>query len=192
MTYNPNIPQANDDPTQSQLQLLNNFAQINTQFSVNHVPLTAGGQNGFHTQVVFNNVLSVDPNPTAPSSVLYTKTSTTGTVPTNTTELFFQNGPLAANVKQLTQLPITKAAPSNFGFTTPWGMIVNCGLQTTGVSPITFQVPYPVGFNTYTALVTPQNAAVAISVVVSVTQTQLTFVVSPAATPIYYLVIGSS
>lgn len=192
MTYNPNIPQATDDPTQSQLQLLNNFAQMNTQFSVNHVPLTAGGQNGFHTKIVFNNVLGADPNPTAPQSVLYTKTATTGTVPSNTTELFFQNGNLASNVKQLTNLPIFNTSSSNYGFTTPWGMIVNCGLRTSGVSPITFQVSYPVGFKTYTAIVTPQNATGAYAVVVSVSQTQLAFKVSPVNTPVYYLVIGSA
>ncbi len=38
MTYNPNIPQAADIPSQSQGELLTNFKQLNTIFDVDHVP----------------------------------------------------------------------------------------------------------------------------------------------------------
>lgn len=50
MAYTINIPQSTDDPaTQSQVQFLNNFNQLNTQISVNHTALTAGADNGKHT-----------------------------------------------------------------------------------------------------------------------------------------------
>jgi hypothetical protein len=39
MPWNPNIPQANDKLSNSQLQLLNNFQAIDTGFSFNHVNL---------------------------------------------------------------------------------------------------------------------------------------------------------
>lgn len=37
MTYNPNIPLSSDRPSQSQSQILTNFSELNTVFSVNHV-----------------------------------------------------------------------------------------------------------------------------------------------------------
>lgn len=97
-SYHPNIPQANDDPQKSQVDLLDNFSSINSQFSINHVPLTAGGSNGYHSQVWFNNVLATDPNLTNPESSVYTKNIS------GSNELFFQNGTSFANVAQLTGL----------------------------------------------------------------------------------------
>jgi len=41
MPYNPNIPQANDQISVSQGQLLANFQSINTYLTVNHVPFPA-------------------------------------------------------------------------------------------------------------------------------------------------------
>jgi len=53
MTYNASIPQATDDPTQSQAQFLANFGILNTDFSVNHQPFTSGNNPGLHTQIQF-------------------------------------------------------------------------------------------------------------------------------------------
>lgn len=97
-SYHPNIPQANDDPQKSQADLLDNFSSINSQFSINHVPLTDGGSNGYHSQVWFNNILATDPNLTNPESSVYTKNIS------GSNELFFQNGTSFANVAQLTGL----------------------------------------------------------------------------------------
>ena len=55
MSYHPSIPQANDDPTVSQGQLLDNFGTLNTDFAINHVAFTAGGNAGFHKIVQFTN-----------------------------------------------------------------------------------------------------------------------------------------
>ena len=55
MAYLDNIPQGTDNPsTLSRPQLLENFSQLNTQISVNHVALTAGADNGKHTKIEFN------------------------------------------------------------------------------------------------------------------------------------------
>ena len=85
MSYHPNIPQPGDDPTVSQGQLLDNFGKINTDFSVNHVALTAGGNNGFHTLVQFTNVLATDPAVSGVQSAVYPK-SVNGSP-----QLFFRN-----------------------------------------------------------------------------------------------------
>jgi hypothetical protein len=44
MTYNNAIPQASDDPSQSQSQILANFQDLDTFLSVNHVDLNDGDQ----------------------------------------------------------------------------------------------------------------------------------------------------
>lgn len=55
MAYLDNIPQGADNPsTLSRPQFLENFSQLNTQISVNHVALTAGADNGKHTKIEFD------------------------------------------------------------------------------------------------------------------------------------------
>jgi len=59
MTYSPNIPQAADNPSQSQPLISANFQQLNTQFGTNlatgasgdHVLFTASSGNGKHERV---------------------------------------------------------------------------------------------------------------------------------------------
>lgn len=254
MTYNPNIPQANDDPQQSQGQLLNNFGTINSKFSINHNPYTNSANPGFHTKINFAAVLAADPNLSSPQSSLYPKNQ----LSTNTTELYFQNNNTAVDVKQLTNLPIangiiqgiTPGAPNiinsnshglttgqtvtfynivgsvelngntytvtvidpnnfsvvqggvsayisggywirassllqRFGFLSPWGLIFNMGLATT--SPITFAYPYPPGFTTYYAGVTPILASSTGYFINSVSATGMVYTCTQ---PVYYIMIG--
>jgi hypothetical protein len=53
MTYNPIIPQPGDIPSQSQGQILTNFAQLNTIFANNHVAFNHAvvGARGMHNYV---------------------------------------------------------------------------------------------------------------------------------------------
>lgn len=44
MAYNENIPQATDNPSQSQAELLANFQEISTAFNLNHGNFNAGDQ----------------------------------------------------------------------------------------------------------------------------------------------------
>lgn len=44
MAYNENIPQASDNPSQSQAQILDNFQEISTAFNTNHGNFNAGNQ----------------------------------------------------------------------------------------------------------------------------------------------------
>jgi hypothetical protein len=56
MTYQPNIPQATDDLSDSQANLLANFQVSNTVMSVDHYPFDdATANKGFHKQVHLTN-----------------------------------------------------------------------------------------------------------------------------------------
>ena len=72
MSYLPNIPQASDNPSVSQGDLLGNFQSLNTAFNLNHVSLGSGGSAGKHNFAELVNQASV---PTFMSSEggLYTK-----------------------------------------------------------------------------------------------------------------------
>jgi len=178
MPYHPNIPQSTDDPSQSQQDLLDNFTAIQNQFLVNHVQLTAGGQQGYHTQVWFKSPLGSNPGLTPPQTSVYTKNVA------GTPELFFQNGTLSANAFQLTNLVVTTVG-TRYGFVSPWGLTFNMGLATT--SPINFSVPFT--GTVYTALLCNSGVSTTVPRVVTVTTTQLTY--SPAGS-VYYLVVAKT
>lgn len=120
MPYHPTIPQATDDPSNSQADLLDNFGKINADFAINHVPLTDGGNQGQHTKVLIPVPLAytADPNLLPNQTSLYVKTAALGT-----NELFFQNGNLpnpstflptiGLNVRQLTNLPVMNGTITN-------------------------------------------------------------------------------
>jgi hypothetical protein len=182
MPYHPNIPQSTDDPALSQSDLLDNFQALLTQWSVNHVPLTAGGSQGLHTQVFFNAPLGTDPGLSLPQASVYTKA--VAGIP----QLFFQNGSMAANVFQLTGLPIVTVG-TNYGFVTPWGVTFNMGKATS--SPITFAVSFT--GTPYVALVSnvaPSTTQPAVGAFSGSPVSTLTY--TPAGASVYYLVLGGS
>ena len=104
MAYHPNIPRANDNPTVSQGQLLDNFGTLNTDFAINHVPFTAGGNAGFHTKVQFTDVLVADPVVTGTQSAVYPK------LVDGEPQLFFNN---PVQVYPLTGLPFVNGTITN-------------------------------------------------------------------------------
>jgi hypothetical protein len=57
MVYLPGIPNATDIPSNSQPQIKENFTQLNTQFSVEHVAFNAASGNGQHLGI------TLPPNP---------------------------------------------------------------------------------------------------------------------------------
>ena len=121
MTFQPNVPLAGDLISQSQADLNTNFTQINTVFGIDHVEFDDGtvGDRGTHKQITINNVLGADPGLASPIASLYTKTTA------GVSELFFQNGALAANVSQLTGSNGTLASDGAFKFAT--GLILKWG-----------------------------------------------------------------
>ena len=158
MVYLNNVPQAADSPaTQSQADLLENFAQLETQFSGDHVSLMALANNGMHTQIRFEDV-AVPPALATPMASLYT-----GADANLSSQLFFQNFdvPSALNVvRQMTNLIIANVAnPGTAGGTLyqidfPIGVTVYAG-QTLAGGTVTFPTAYTA---IYAATVT-QNVA---------------------------------
>lgn len=72
MSYTPGIPNANDLISQSQSQIRTNFVQLNSQFSVDHVPFDAGTNNGKHEKVTLLEQVS-DPTTAADEMAIYVK-----------------------------------------------------------------------------------------------------------------------
>lgn len=133
--YHPTIPQASDDPSDSQQDILDNFGQLNTQIQVNHVPLVGSQTPGFHTQLFFPKGLAftADPNLAVPQASMYPKTATNGN-----TELFFQNTNLPSGVSQLTNLPVVNGIITNVVPGAPTTQITsaNHGLASTNTITI--------------------------------------------------------
>lgn len=152
MVYNPNIPQPNDDPTQSQSSILQNFGKINSDWLVNHVALTAGANNGFHTLVEYAGVLGSDPTVSGLQSSVYPKNGLTTGIP----QLFFNN---FLSSFQLTGLDVVNGTISGLttGATTT---ITSPGHGMTGSPSVTFyNVGGVTGINgiTFTATVVNNN-----------------------------------
>ena len=126
---------------------------------------------------------------------LYPKSSTspfTGT----TTELFFQNGNLPTDVKQLTNIPLVTTTPgaTGYGFKSPWGLTFNFGFvlspSISGTDSITFQVPFtgPIFFANVTPFAVP-----AIPSIDTISTTGMTFsgyINSGNVAGIYFIAIG--
>jgi len=84
MAYNENIPQATDNPSQSQGQMLDNFQEISTAFNTNHGNFNAGDQ-GKHSFLQMPEQSS-PPTTLANEAALFSQNSSL----TNMTELVFR------------------------------------------------------------------------------------------------------
>ncbi len=137
-SYNPNIPQPNNVLSISQSQLLANFGQLNTQFSVDHSPFWTGSSNGtgHHNQVTFDQAASV-PSPSGTQPVVYPAIPATYT----TQELMFAN---ATTTEQLTNSTLVAANGEGF---VPGGLQIRSGSGsfTAGVAslPIAYSKRFP-------------------------------------------------
>ena len=89
MSYNSSIPQANDDPSQSQGQILSNFQALNTSNSVNHVAFNDADQ-GKHKFLQMPEQAS-DPATAANEAGLYAKEYDVDGLGTLVSTLFFRN-----------------------------------------------------------------------------------------------------
>lgn len=141
MAYRNDIPIATETLAVSQPQLLENFAQLNSIFGIDHVQLTEATNSGNHRKVTIEDV-STDPAQSFPASQVYTKH--TGANPNRTTELFFssklETG--ADIVRQLTGLSVMVSG-LNRGIKTPWGLTFCWGTRSK-VNPdlVTFAIPF--------------------------------------------------
>ena len=77
MSYDPNIPQASDDPSVSQGEILQNFQTIGSNFGVNHVALGAVSNPGKHKFVEMPNQSVIPGSLISGEGTLYTKAVST-------------------------------------------------------------------------------------------------------------------
>jgi len=140
-TYTDNIPQPTDIISVSQGQILDNFSQLDTSFGIDHTAFSVGTNIGYHKKVTLQAPLGSDPGKASPIADLYTKTVA------GASQLFFQNGALAANVSQLTGNLTSGTSGGNTHYTvvTPWGIIFTFGLCNTsqGGTANTFATAFP-------------------------------------------------
>lgn len=102
MAYNENIPQATDNPSQSQPQLLANFQEINTAFNLNHADFNTADQ-GKHSFLQMPEQTSA-PATAADEGALYSQESSLTAVTelvfrreSNGDEIEFTGGSLSTN-----------------------------------------------------------------------------------------------
>lgn len=151
MTYQPNIPTGSVPLNQDYLNLQQNFSQINSQFLVDHVPLTSTSgtpPNGYHEAIHMVPVSTTASNPPNNQPINgYTATAGYGQLLSpeiydgvNTdTSLYYLSG--GGRLTQLTRNFQPVAAAS--GYTSiPGGFVMQWGLATvTGTLAIVYTVP---------------------------------------------------
>ena len=143
MAYNADIPQAADDPSQSQGQLLGNFQELNTSNSVNHVAYNDADQ-GKHKFMQMPEQ-SAAPTTAADEGGLYTKEVPTLAV----TGLYFRDES-SGTERQLTNLSITNlvnagtAAGTLYRVDSPLRFTIYSGVTNafSGSATVTFPSAY--------------------------------------------------
>ena len=127
--YTPNIPQANDRPSGSQSQILNNFNALETIYGVNHYPWTDASSNqGKHKQVTFPAQTS-DPTTIADELALFSK------LVGSDLRLFVREANNGAVLPLFSSAQSTVTTP-NFVLTIPGGIIIQ-GVRYTTPNPFT-------------------------------------------------------
>lgn len=188
MTYNPNIPQSADRPSDSQAQLLANFTQLNTIFDAEHVTFNATTDNGEHKKITMNAPLGADPGLADPKASVYTKTVA------GDSELFYEkydNVATANLVQQMTNLTVTNGVRhggTQYTWLSPWGMRFTSGV--TAAFSGTSTDNYITAFTTviYSATCTANDVnPQPISLTTNLTTLDLR---TSNSVSVYYLIIG--
>jgi hypothetical protein len=152
MTFpiNTSIPAAGNNPSVDQPGIQANFANISGFLAVDH--RAPGSSNaGQHNQVTFKL------NQTAPSIAggvggLFTNSllGMLGTV----SSLLFQNGTQSrlTNINLTSNNTVANGTGTNWGFTSPWGLIFNFGAITINSNPCTMTFAIPMTNAQYVAI----------------------------------------
>lgn len=177
--FNPNIPAANNRPSDDQPDMLTNNSSTASLIAEDHVGFnTSNG--GKHKQVRFQANISA-PSIAGIVSALFANVGPT------LSELFFVN---SSKTVQLTGLPIGTTG-TNYSIVSPWGITLNFGSKSTGGSG-----SYTVNFQTavaavYSIQLTPVGGAATVYVTSS-TNSSVTFQQVSGGSSVYYFVIGRS
>ena len=144
--YNPSIPQGTDNLSNSQVQMLNNFTELNTIFDADHYTWNniTSANRGLHRQVTLPAVLGADPTPAGAASSIYSKTFSAATT------LFFANsagnGALWYGGTGPGKVTSTTAGNDSVGtMTLGNGIIFKWGVfnVSTASTPYLFVTPFP-------------------------------------------------
>lgn len=156
MTFQANIPLSTDLISISQSDLNGNFGSLSTAWQVDHVNFNASGA-GEHVKVSLLAPIA-NPNLVSPKASIYTKASPT----TITSDLYYQDGALSSNVKQITGGGITAAAYCSFNSA---GTLAAGSYNVSGTVR-DLQGVYTVSFtrnftsNSYVAIVSPNMVSI--------------------------------
>lgn len=173
MAYNENIPQATDNPSQSQSQILDNFQEISIAFNTNHGNFNSANQ-GKHAFLQMPEQSSA-PATSANEMALYTKESAL----TSVAEMFIRKESNGNEIEFTSFLGATNGwtrLPS--GILLKWGTGVGSGTHTT-LFPTAPTIP--VYTAVYTGFVITADAS----------STPNTFATFQAVSPIGITVYGS-
>lgn len=183
MAYNNNIPQPTDNiSTQSQADLLENFAQLETQFSVNHTSLLAGADNGKHIHTTY---LDQGANPATAANEVAMYAKDLGGVST----LYFRKESNGTVIQMTGQDPTSAAQGSTF---LPGGVILKWGsaaiVSGAGGTTVNFTSAFPT--TCWQVVVTPNDANALYASVISTGAASFVARGSNACT-IKYIAIGN-
>lgn len=151
MSYNPNIPQPSDIPSQSQAQFLVNFQQLNTIFDVDHVPYNDAdtADRGKHDKSTYVEQGS-DPTTAANELALYSKDDGSGN-----TRLFLRQESAGTVIQISGANPSASANGTTF---LPGGLILKWGTKANPINNdvISFSPAFP--NNLFSVSITPLRA----------------------------------
>lgn len=181
-TFDPNIPAANNNPSDDQPDMLVNNASINDALAQDHVAFNANFT-GIHQFVRFLN----DQTPATAYQIPYLNSITNGAY----SELRFNEKDAGSSTNQY-------VSNSNGSTLVLGGIIIKWGLVTVNLSGATATVTYPVAFprNTFNVQISPQtgnayNAQPLIDAISATTFTIRRNGTANASCAYYYLAIGN-
>lgn len=154
MPYDVTVPKTGSNGASDYTAMRGNYDQIQTSFSIDHKSLgNSGALEGFHKKVTFSAPIS-DPGQVSPIASAYTKTVGPAS------QLFFQNGALAANVFQLTGNLVNDGSnatiASQYTVVTPWGITFKFGLTQNIASGTPVNLVSAFATNFLGVLITPR------------------------------------
>jgi hypothetical protein len=209
MAYQPTIPTGFVPLNQDYLNLQENFSQINTQFNVDHVPLTSTSgnpPNGYHTVIHNATQTNVTTQPGinqlfagVPGTLIVNGITTPATPPNGDTQLYSLTG--NGGLSQLTGNNASASGYQVFGGVILQWALITMGPLTGGkkFGPVNFPIAFPNAcFSITTSLIAKDNTVTSSDntlAVYAVENTGFSWIFNYSSTTsytqFYYMAIGN-
>lgn len=138
MAYNPNVPATGHTAAQDYVDMQGNFAQIQTSYDTDHIPLNSGSNIGCHQKVTFG-INSVPSSPVSPPVMFTNVQDGHGTgLPGGVPQLFFYSG-TQANSQNQYKVGTSGSVVLPMGIIMKWGTINFAGSSAS----VTFSDAFP-------------------------------------------------